>query len=102
MSHYKIQAVVDNWVRCRKSTVDSLRRCANTLESSHKENADAEHTSAKVSLTGGLILSYISGCLRNTYIIFYSKFANDHVFFSALLLCICNKCENWLKGIKYN
>jgi hypothetical protein len=36
------------------------------------------------------------------YFIHYSKFAKDHFFYSALLVCICNKFENWLKGIKYN
>jgi hypothetical protein len=33
---------------------------------------------------------------------YYSKFAKEHFFYSALLLCNCNKCENLLKGIKYN
>ena len=33
--------------------------------------------------------------------IYYSKFAKVHFFYIALHLCICNRYDNWLKGIKY-
>jgi hypothetical protein len=36
--------------------------------------------------------------------IYFSKFAKDHFFYSALLLCICNECKqslNRLNKINY-
>jgi len=37
--------------------------------------------------------------LHANAVIYYSKFAKDHFFYSVLLLCICNQYENWFKGI---
>ena len=32
---------------------------------------------------------------KTEYFVYYSKFAKDHYFYSALQLCICNRYENW-------
>ncbi|XP_060598411.1 uncharacterized protein LOC132752142 isoform X2 [Ruditapes philippinarum] len=69
MSYFKIQTIANSWAECRLSTVTSLRRCADKLESSHRTNAETEHSIAKVSLTGdvvglfGVILAPFSGGL---------------------------------------
>lgn len=69
MSYFKIQTIANSWAECRLSTVTSLRRCADKLESSHRINAETEHSIAKVSLTGdvvglfGVILAPFSGGL---------------------------------------